>query len=298
MRAAGVAAGAPGRGADGGAGMSVPSHLHQIWLGPTEVPVRWREPWLRKHPTWRHTLWRQADIEPLIDEPLRRVWDYYIGVRRWHGAADVARVAILTRHGGVYVDIDSEPVRSFDGADFMKADFFAGVSPEAPDFIANGVIGSAADHPILHRYHDRIAEAVDLEPAWQTVGGVLLTKVLAEFEGLPGLLILPTRTFYPEDKYGRKVPGLQRPYTRHYWATTHRLYKFESESPSKLLNRRRPRNERKTSLRERFRQVVPLPARRALRAVLRRVASVVHGGRRDGRSRTTALGPPPTGEGT
>src|SRR3954453_19357653 len=75
MRAAGVAAGAPGGGAEGGAGMSVPSHLPPCCLAPPEVRVRGLSPWLRKHPTWRHTLWRQGDIEPLIDEPLRRVWD-------------------------------------------------------------------------------------------------------------------------------------------------------------------------------------------------------------------------------
>src|SRR5678816_3533579 len=96
----------------------VPRSLHQIWLGPRPVPVNWTEQWHIKHPRWKYRLWREADIARL---GLRNqaAYDLYMEAGTWYGAADVARVEILHRFGGVYLDADSEPTRSWEGAPFM-----------------------------------------------------------------------------------------------------------------------------------------------------------------------------------
>lgn len=222
--------------------MSIPRRLHQIWLGPEPVPVRWAARWPRRHRRWAYRLWREADIEPIMPDALRPAWSHFIAASRWHGAADVARVAILLRDGGVYVDIDSEPVRALDRAPFMRGSFFAGLevgTPAAPVHIANGVIGAEAGHPIMVAYARLIAEAEVIEPPWKTVGGGFLTEAVLAHRDLAGVAILPIRTFYPEDKHGVDAPGRDTIYARQYWATTHRLYPYEYESWRTLHRRRR-----------------------------------------------------------
>jgi hypothetical protein len=268
----------------------IPHRLHHIWLGPRPVPERWARAWARRHPRWEHRIWREADIESLLPAELRRAWAYYLERSMWHGAADVARIAILRRHGGVYVDIDSEPVRAFDRAPFMRANFFVGVeigTPAEPEHITNGVIGSIPGHPILDDVIRRIAAAEDIHAPWRTVGGGFLTQAVLAHRELPGVVILPTRTFFPEDKHGRPAPGNEPIYTRQYWATTHRLYGHVNDSWRTLAKRRRgepiapPARVRiqavmqraigpRSGLRRVLRRVVPGFIRRAMRRVVRR----------------------------
>jgi hypothetical protein len=267
----------------------IPRRLHQIWLGPRPVPERWARAWARRHRSWEQTVWREADIEPILPDGLRRAWTYYLERSTWHGAADVARIAILRTHGGVYADIDSEPVRSFEQAPFMGGTFFVGLelgTPEQPIHITNGVIGSVVGHPILDDVVERISRAEDLRSPWRTVGGGFLTEAVLANRHLPGVAILPIRTFYPEDKHGQPAPGSDTIYTRQYWATTHKLYDHVDEGWRTLAKRRRgepippPVRERVlaavrraigpgSGLRRVFRAVVPAPLRRLARASLR-----------------------------
>lgn len=270
--------------------MPIPKRLHQVWLGPRPVPQRWAERWRRKHRGWAYRLWREADIEAVLHDQLRPAWAHFLEVERWHGAADVGRLAILLREGGVYVDIDSEPVRSLDGAPFMRGTFFAGLefgTPEAPERVTNGIIGAEPNHPILVDYAKRIAHAEVIEPPWRTVGGGFLTDAVLGNRDVPGVAILPIRTFYPEDKNGNPAAGNDPIYARQYWATTHRLYGHEGESWRNLQRRRRGEpvvdpvltrlrkvlalRHRARPLRRLARRVIPLTARRWLRGIGRRV---------------------------
>jgi hypothetical protein len=222
--------------------VAIPHRLHHVWLGPRPVPEPWARRWRRRHPGWSYRLWREPDIEPILPPGFRRAWDHFLATSRWHGASDIARVAILLREGGVYVDIDSEPVRAFDDAPFMAGTFFAGLelgTPDAVERVTNGVIGAEPDHPVLRRHAQLIEAAEVVDPPWKTVGGGFLTQALLELRDLPGVTILPVRTFYPEDKNGRPNPGRETVYTRHYFATTHSLYPYDQESWENLARRRR-----------------------------------------------------------
>jgi len=70
------------------------------------------------------------------------VYERYLSEGIFDGAADVARVEILHRFGGIYVDADAEAVRPLDGADWLDARFFA-VAGGTP--YPNGSDRSASD---------------------------------------------------------------------------------------------------------------------------------------------------------
>src|SRR3990167_7702746 len=105
-------------------GSVIPHRLHHVWLGPRPVPQAWADAWAAAHPGWACRVWREADLAalPMVN---RRVYDDFLTRGVWHGAADVARLELLHAEGGVYVDIDSRPLRSFEGAPFMDAGVFA-----------------------------------------------------------------------------------------------------------------------------------------------------------------------------
>lgn len=207
-------------------GMTIPTTLHMIWLGPRPVPEDWIAPWREMHPAWQHRLWREADLTalPMVN---RKHYETLLAAGCWHGAADIARIEILLARGGVYVDVDSKPLRTFDGAPFMAASLFAGYEPVAslPGRVANGTLGAVPDHHALRQLAQVISEMETITPPWNTIGGTALTAVLSlhrECSCKP--MILPARTFYATDARGRPTSGSEAPYSEHFWATTTRRY--------------------------------------------------------------------------
>ena len=205
--------------------MSVPRTLHMIWFGPRPVPDQWVGPWRAMHPTWEHRLWREAD---LADFPMlnRAAYEYYRGKQNWVGMSDIARMAILRELGGVYVDVDSKPLHTFDGAPFMNARFFAAYEPVAslPGRVAAGTIGAEAHHPIFDTLAHLVAEMPEIDEVWDTTGGTGLTAAILAHRQCCKPLVLPARTFYSTDAQGRPVPGREVAYSTHFWATTNHAY--------------------------------------------------------------------------
>lgn len=200
----------------------IPRTLHFVWLGPRPLPTVWLRAWRAKHLDWEHRVWHEADIRAL---PLRnrRVFDAYMARPHYPGAADVARVEILLRCGGVYTDIDSEPLRSLDGAPFLEAGFFAGYTlpvPGRPGRVGNGTMGATAGHPVLEDYAGAIDRQARIWPAWDTTGGTLLTEVLGRHRDDPTVQILPAGTFYPRGRRGDRANDGAVAYVQHYWASS------------------------------------------------------------------------------
>lgn len=199
--------------------------LHFIWVGPRPIPDHWIAAWRAMHPAWTIRVWREADLADL-EMVNRAAFDAFMADGCWHGASDIARIEVLRAHGGVYVDVDSKPLRSFEGAPFMAAGFFAAYepAPSLPGRVANGTIGAEAGHPILETYARLVSEMPDLSEPWNTCGGTGLTAAVLVHRHCCKPLVLPARTFYPTDARGRLTPGTEVAYCEHFWATTNRAY--------------------------------------------------------------------------
>lgn len=200
----------------------IPRIIHQIWMGSKPLPAKWVAAYQLMHPSWEHRLWTEQDIRAL---PLQNVahFNWYAKRGRWNGAADIARVEILHRFGGIYVDVDSEPLLPFDGAPFMDAGFFAGIAEGTR--IANGTIGAEAGHPVLADYIAAISRhpLTRMLPPSRTIGSVLLTASVRKSDRAD-VMVLPRRTFYPVSLKGQPIEGPEPAYTNHFWAGTKRLY--------------------------------------------------------------------------
>lgn len=94
----------------------IPRIMHQIWIGPKEPPCLWmdtfRVDYMAANPGWQYWLWTDTEVESL--PMLNR--DIYDEEKDWQCKADILRLEILWRHGGLYLDADliSLEVRSFE----------------------------------------------------------------------------------------------------------------------------------------------------------------------------------------
>jgi mannosyltransferase OCH1-like enzyme len=124
----------------------IPRTIHHIWVGPDPLPAehrRWIRSWRRHHPKWEHRLWTDDNLpeDPIRPEVLERL-------RAPVERADILRLEILYRHGGVYVDTDLECLRPLD--DVIGEHEFVGACLK-PGRVTNTLIASAPGHPLLER---------------------------------------------------------------------------------------------------------------------------------------------------
>lgn len=174
----------------------IPRTIHQIWIGPDPLPddhARWIETWRVQHPEWEHRLWTEDDLpdDPVRPEVLERL---RMPVER----ADILRLEILNRHGGVYVDTDVECLRPVDDA--LAGHDFVGVCLK-PGRMTNTFIASAPGHPLVER---ALREARPLEVYWtqtaepdalkQVAGPPMLRRLVKDY---PDAELLEPPAFFP-----------------------------------------------------------------------------------------------------
>lgn len=146
--------------------MSIPRVLHFIWIDPDDpgganpqlpeevLPqlARWR----KTHPGFRQRVWSLADITG----DLGRVLDTDVGelVMQCNFAAmqaDIARLAIIHRQGGVWNDLKNFPRRPFLGALVSKFDlvlcerFPTPANPDTSGTLSNSWFAAAAGNRFI-----------------------------------------------------------------------------------------------------------------------------------------------------
>jgi mannosyltransferase OCH1-like enzyme len=197
----------------------IPKLLHQIWLGPRPVPSVWTETWREANPDFDYRLWDEGAVDEL---GLRNedVYRRYMAEDLYDGAADVARIEILFRFGGVYADADSVALRPLADAPFMDAGFFAPLEPndDHPGLITNAFMGAEPEHVVLTWYADVVSRVKTLRPMWRLTGPGALTSVLTSHD-CQDARVLPAWTFFAKGLSGQTVPG-GSPYAQHFWSTT------------------------------------------------------------------------------
>lgn len=168
----------------------IPRVFHQIWVGAEPVLDgfdRWRESWARHHPEWELRLWRDDNLPSDL-----RNSQAYERDRHPVERADILRLELLFRYGGVYLDADLECLKPIDP--LIDGLEFFGMYIK-PGRVTNTVIGSVAGHPILDR---ALSELTPQEPGARfdktKSGPVFLDGVVKQF---PPPTLFPRATFYP-----------------------------------------------------------------------------------------------------
>lgn len=199
----------------------IPKLLHFIWLGDNipPFPKMFRD----MNPDWKTVFWGENDLLWLQNQEL-----FDNSTSHKNMQSDLARVEILYRFGGVYMDCDIVPFKPL--GDFMTdLDLVAFYENEEikPGQINNCVMGSHPKHPV---WIDIINFYKTLKPpkknTWVAnyTGPVAITPYLKKYKATA----LPSKIFYPEwlNKRNSNPRSIDYPdsYGYHLWSHKHKLY--------------------------------------------------------------------------
>jgi glycosyltransferase involved in cell wall biosynthesis len=178
---------------------------------------------------WTYRLWTERE---LTEENIGDSCETQIDLcKEYCGVADIARLEILFKYGGIFVDADSiciEPINDT----LLENTGFAAFENESvrPGLIANGTMGFVPGHPLLRDMLAEIASgALDADiprmRAWQVLGPVLLTRFL-ETGNYPDMCVYPSHLFTPQhfEPAAKKYMGHHKVYAYQCWGTSNQNY--------------------------------------------------------------------------
>jgi inositol phosphorylceramide mannosyltransferase catalytic subunit len=175
----------------------IPPIIHFIWLGRPLPPSCQQivESWKKHHPLWLFKVWtdEEAKVFPFRN---RAAFD---AAKNYGEKADIFRLEILFRYGGLYADTDVECLKPFDVL-CQTCDLFAGLCEN--NNLGNAVMGACPKHPIIQQLLKNIKPGSgdnDRLRITSSTGPIAFTKcfflMAKQFEGK--VVVFPPSYFYP-----------------------------------------------------------------------------------------------------
>ncbi len=193
--------------------INIPRIFHRIWIGENTMPdeyIEYGETWKRLHPNWEFVTWTDANMIPLLNN------EEYQNATQPALKSDIARIEILYRFGGVYVDCDFECYKNIEPL-LENVNAFAAWQDDY--LIASGIMGCTPGHP------DFAALTCFMTPHIRSnrekllpfqAGPVYVTKCLRKSDDAK---IFPKELFYPYyyTEMDRKGEVFPEAYAAHHW---------------------------------------------------------------------------------
>ena len=117
--------------------------IHQIWVGPYEMPDRERlfvQMVKDKNKTYEHKLWTNDNIPELPDN-LKELYQKFELAEDYAHQADILRIFLIAKYGGIYMDVDFHCVGSLDNTDLSQSNGFFCYHGGNDYTMPNGVFG-------------------------------------------------------------------------------------------------------------------------------------------------------------
>lgn len=144
--------------------------------------MAWRKRLIELNPECSHQLWTDEHQIATLGLNLRALQKDYLGDA---GASAVIRLKAILDHGGLFVDLQIEPLESFDA--LMGYSAAAGLQDGTR--LCNAVFGAEKGHPWVAWQFERYHYNIGIPAYW----GVELMSTAPR----AGVLILPTEVLYP-----------------------------------------------------------------------------------------------------
>ncbi len=181
--------------------------IHQIWVGgpPPPLVTEWMAAWQGMNPGWRYQLWGEDEVRKLGCHQFK---DQFSNPAFF---SDHARLEILAREGGIYIDADFQPLKPLDQlVPMIGSGAFMGRPTPTARHGANGFMGSLGDLTYFRRAFLRL---LNCPPGFQA--GPMFYHDCVGYEGaklLAPIILYPySRGQRPPAKYGPRSIAV------HHW---------------------------------------------------------------------------------
>ena len=182
----------------------IPKLIHYCWFGGHPIPddlKSYMKSWKKFCPNYEIVLWNENNYNYQKNVYMYEAYKH----NKWGFVSDYARLDIVYRYGGVYLDTDVELIRNIDDLLYNKA--FCGF--ESRSFVANGLgFGAIEKFPLIleqMKIYDNLSFLNDdgslnlkTSPQYHTEllhsKGLILNNTLQEIEGM---IIYPTDVLSP-----------------------------------------------------------------------------------------------------
>lgn len=191
----------------------IPKKFHRIWLGGKPMPdefIRFRETWIEKHPDWEMKLWTEENMIPLQNQ---REYD---NATKLAQKADIARIEIIHKFGGIYIDCDFECLKNIEP---LLKGVEAFTVYEEPGIINLAIIGCVPGHPVYKLLIDNLPKSIRENkhlPINHQTGPHYHSRML---KSRKDITIFPPKLFYPYlyTEMHRKNKDFPSAYAVHHW---------------------------------------------------------------------------------
>jgi mannosyltransferase OCH1-like enzyme len=189
---------------------SIPKIIHYVWVGPaplTPLVKRCIESWQKYLPEYELKLWNETN-SPMQHHYVQEMYKQ----KKWAFVSDYIRFWALENEGGIYLDTDTEVLKSFDS--LLKHGAFFGKTKDG--ITAAGVIGATPHHEAIKAMLKVYDE--DREYSTKRTSPLTVTKVL-ETNQYEDAFVYEFPYFNPCDD-GEACPAkkLLLAYTNNHWA--------------------------------------------------------------------------------
>jgi Glycosyltransferase sugar-binding region containing DXD motif len=190
-------------------GVPIPRIIHQTWKS-NDVPqplARFQARWRALHPDFEYRLWTDEQNDAFVRAEFPGLHRLYRSFSREIYRTDMVRCLYLLRFGGVYVDLDVEPLRPLDRFLAGCGDCVLGAEPEShaqkrlgkPLMACNAIMASVPGHAFWQRMIEEIERRAAL-PGGEPVGvtGPLALDAAYEAHGRAlDVEVSPPDAFFP-----------------------------------------------------------------------------------------------------
>lgn len=197
----------------------IPKMIHYCWFGKNPMPdqyKKWMESWYKFCPDYEIKEWNEDNYDITKNQYMYEAYQH----KKWGFVPDYARLDIIYRYGGIYLDTDVELVQGLD--DMLYQQGFAGFERE--NYVALGLaFGATKNLPIIKEMRDEYdgMHFVNEDGSYNLVASpihqtnYLLKRGLkpnGEYQIVDDLVIYPEKMFSGKSPYTRRVR--LAPYTK------------------------------------------------------------------------------------
>ena len=205
----------------------IPRVIHYCWFGGKKIPEKhekYIESWKRHCPDYEIKRWDESNYNI---EKNRYAYEAYEN-KAWAFVSDYARIDIVHKYGGIYLDCDVELLKPIDP--FLKNKFFCGFENQNAVNLGLG-FGSVKGHNYLKNLlelYDKLTFVADNGDLNMTPCPVYQTRVIRKFGVVPNnsyqetkdISVFPSEVFSPFSFFWGTTEITENTFSIHHFGAT------------------------------------------------------------------------------